>query len=200
MEEIFSKIDFSPAPGGNLYHWKNVDTVFEIFDDGKYIIEISASAKNAQQNMLKDDDDLRISIDDYEFGKYEINDESISWKGFGTASSWDGATLKGKTKTVYFFLQLQKGIHKIKFYADNTPVLKKIRILSLNSAEKFELEQEPPFQNIKLDKNGLPWISFIFLGIKPKDFFISSFCKSAKQKNGTDGDNLKVILNGKILE
>ncbi|MDP2642489.1 MAG: hypothetical protein Q8P62_01455 [Candidatus Peregrinibacteria bacterium] len=199
MKEVFSKINFPVAPDGNIYHWSGVDTSFDVTDNGKYVIQIVASAKNAKQNRSTDDDDLRLVLDGYEFGKYEIHEEQTSWKGFGTASSWDGATLMGGTKTIYFFCELQSGEHHIKFYADCTPSLQEIQVFRMEEGEVFQLKDLRPPKNIKIDRKGVPWISFVFLGVKPEKFSISSVCKSAKQKGGTDGDNLKVIVNGKIL-
>ncbi|MBI4975725.1 hypothetical protein HZC20_03530 [Candidatus Peregrinibacteria bacterium] len=200
MEERFSRINFPVAPGGNIYHWSGADTFFDVLDNGKYVISVMASAKNAKQNRSTDDDDLRLILDDYEFGKYEIHDEQTSWRGFGTASSWDGASLKGGTKTIYFFCELQKGKHLIKFYADETPLLQEIKVFQMKEGEQFNLKDLFPPHGIRIDKKGLPWMSFVFLGVKPKNFSISSICKSAKQKGDTDGDNLKIIVNGKILK
>jgi hypothetical protein len=200
MKEVFSKTNFPKAPGGNLYHWEKADTLFQAPKDGKYLIVITASAKNGKKNSKKDDDDLRISLNDYDFGKYEIHAEKISWKGFGTASAWDGASLKGGEKTNYYFVELQKGKHTLKFYADNTPSIKSVKVFSLKEDEKFELEKLHPPQNIRSSKKGIPWIALIFLGVKPKKFSITSTVKSANQKGATDGDNLKVIVNGKIIQ
>ncbi|MEK7528269.1 MAG: hypothetical protein AAB592_00700 [Patescibacteria group bacterium] len=168
MKTIFLKKEFPIAPGGNIYHWKDADTKFEVYKNGKYIIEITAVAKNAEQsNSIDDDDDLRVSLDEYTFGKYEIHDEKISWKGFGTASAWDGASLKGCQKTIYFFVECQKGWHHIRFFADGTPVIKKLEVF------KFGVNEE---------------------------FSINASLKSSKQNSSNDGDNLKVVLNGKIIK
>lgn len=200
MKEIFSKANFPIATGGNIYHWKEVDTNFEVKKDGKYIIAITASAKNIQQNNSHDDDDLRVIIDDYEFGKYEVHDEKISWKGFGTSSSWNGASLQGEEKTIYFFLELQKGKHEIKFYSDNTPEIKEIKAFEFKENENFEINAVKPNASFKTDKKGIPFLSLVFFGVKPKTFLLTSVCKSAAQKESTDGDNLKVVVNGKILQ
>lgn len=195
---LFTRDNFSAAPGGQIYEWKEVETKFEIPADGIFVIEIIASAKNAKQNNSTDDDDLRVSLDGFDFGKYEIHDEKVSWKGFGTAASFDGANLQGGTKTVYFFVELKKGEHILKFFADEKPVLKKIEILEIKD-KKFELDELSPPENIPSNRKGIPWTSFVFLGVKPKNFGITANCKSAAQKKSTDGDNLKVAVNGKIL-
>lgn len=100
MKKVFEKLNFTTAPGWNLYEWKDAETSFVIAQTGLFVIKIAASPKNAKQNNSTDDDDLRIALDGFSFGKYEKHDEKISWKGFGTSSSWNGASLKGGTKTI----------------------------------------------------------------------------------------------------
>lgn len=199
MKVIFHKTKFPSAPGGNIYHWKKADTTFETLKKGKYLIGIRASANNAKQKNSTDDDDLRLALDGHEFGKYEVHDEKISWKGFGTASSWDGASLKGGTKIIYFFTELKKGKHTLQFYADEKPTLKEVKVWQFKKGEKFKLKNVKPDENIYTDKKGVPWLSFVFQGVKPKDFEISATCEAAK-KNKTDGDNVKIVINGEILQ
>ncbi len=210
MEPLFKKNDFPEPPDGDRYKWEEVKTSFEVKKAGKYVIAITASAKNAKQNRStaigseaqsrRDDDDLRVAIDGYEFGKYEVHDEKVSWKGFGTSASWDGASLKGGTKTVYFFLEFTKGEHELEFYADKTPELKEVTVFALDSGQLFKVEESNPPETIETDKKGIPWMSFVFFGLKPEKFSITSIAQSATQKNSTDGDNLKVVANGKIQQ
>ena len=199
MQEIFSRTSFPISPGGNIYHWQEVDTEFQVPSNGKYVIGITASAKNAKQNNSTDDDDLRLILNGHEFGKFELHDEKISWKGFGTASSWDGASLKGSTKIIYFFVELNKGQHKLQFYADETPILKKIKVWQLKEGELFDLNDIQPKESIDIDEKCIPWLGFVFLGVKPKDFKISATCKTATKDN-SDGNNVKVVANGRILK
>jgi hypothetical protein len=200
MKEIFSKTHFPVAPGGNIYEFQEGETKFEVFEKGKYVIAITALCKNAKQNHSHDDDDLRIVIDDYEFGKYEIHADKVSWKGFGTASSFDGASLKGFKKTIYFFLELQKGRHNITFIADENPIIKEITVSHIEEDTLFEIKKLELSHFVKTDEKGIPFLSFVFLGVKPKNFQITSVCKSAAQKNTSDGDNLKVVVNGSIVQ
>ena len=172
MKTLLQKTNFPPAPGGDRYEWKAAETKFQVSQNGKYLIQITASANNGAQYHSTDDDDLRIALDDYNFGKYEIHDEKVSWKGFGTASSWDGASLKGNWKTIYFFKD-----------------------------ENFEIvDQKPKRKNQTMDINrkGIPWMSFVLLGVKPKKISINATTQSATAKKSTDGDNVKIIVNGKI--
>ena len=75
------------APGGDQYEWKEAETEFEVPENGKYIIKITASAKNQTQNNSTDDDDLRVEINDHDMRKGPHD-------GFNIASSWNGANLK----------------------------------------------------------------------------------------------------------
>jgi hypothetical protein len=67
-------------------------------------------------------------------------------------------------------------------------------IFELKKNEKFEINNVKPKTNLKTDKKGIPFLSFVFLGVKPKDFSITSLCKSAPQKESTDGDYLNYLL------
>lgn len=199
MKNIFKKTTFPDAPGGDRYKWKEAETIFEVPRKGRYLIAITASAKNSQQNGMGDDDDLRVTLNDFPFGQYEVHQEMVSWKGFGTSAAWDGASLKGATKTIYFFVELEKGEQKLVFFVDEKPKLKSVEVFELNRKNDFTLKNLRPPENIATDRDGIPWTSFVFLRVHPKGFKIIANCLSASQKNGTDGDNIKVIINGKIL-
>jgi len=199
MDHVFSKFVFPKAPGGNLYEWNEAETLFSLAQTGLYVIKIVATAKNAQQNRSTDDDDLRINLDGFSFGKYERSTEQISWKGFGNSSSWDGSSLKGGTKTIYFFVELDKGDHKVQFFADATPTIKSLEVFYVNEND-FSLANLRPVEKIKSQKKGIPWMSFVFLGTHPKNFLLDVSARSATDKGASDGDNMKVVVNGKVLQ
>ncbi|MBU1703103.1 hypothetical protein KJ951_01750 [Patescibacteria group bacterium] len=197
MKNIFQKNLQLKAPGGNIYEWKSAETKFQVSRKGLYAIKIKASAKNAKQNNSTDDDDLKMVLDGFDFGKYENHQEKISWKGFGTSASWNGASLRGGIKTIHYFVTLEKGDHILRFFADNTPTLESIEVFEIEE-NNFELNNLKPSENIKSESKGIPWLSFVFLGSYTKSFVLGVNTKSAKTKGGTDGDNLKVVVNGKI--
>ncbi len=197
MKYIFQKNLQLKAPGGNIYEWKSAETKFQIPENGLYAIKIEASAASAKQNNSTDDDDLKIALDGFDFGKYEQHQEKISWKGFGTSASWNGASLKGGTKIIYYFVPLEKGEHILQFFADNTPTLKGVEVFEIKE-NNFELKNLKPEEDIKNKSKGIPWLSFVFLGSQTKSFILGVNTKSAKTKGSTDGDNLKVVVNGKI--
>ena len=57
-----------------------VETTFLISTKSLFAIKIVASAKNAQQNRSKDDDDLRVALDGFDFGKYEHHQDGDNLK------------------------------------------------------------------------------------------------------------------------
>jgi hypothetical protein len=178
MKKLFSKTNFPKAPGGNLYEFKESITSFEIQKDGFYVIKVVASAKNAKNNNSTDDDDLRMTIDDYAFGKYEQNKDQLSWKGFNTSAGWNGSQIKGESKTVYFYLNLDKGSHTLRFYADNTPKLISIEIFTIeNNHFNLSTSQQAKHQ------------SFIFTNTFPKDIMLVS-------NEEFNGKNTKIFVNG----
>lgn len=199
MKNILQKTAFPEAPGGDRYEWKGAETIFEVSKKGRYMMVITASTKNGQQNGTGDDDDLRLKLDNYPFGQYESHEEMVSWEGFGTSAGWDGASLKGGIKTIYFLVELEKGEHKLQFFADGKPELRIIGVFGVEKREDFILQNLTPKEPVSTDRKGIPWMSFIFLRVHPKVIEIIAKCQSASQKRGTDGDNLKVVINGKIL-
>ena len=198
MNEIFSKKSFPLAPWWDRYEWNDAQTSFNIEDNWKYLIKIIASAKNWELNWSKDDDDLRIELDWYRFWKYEESPEKTSWKWYWTSSSWDWASLKWWSKAIYFFVELLKWKHVIKFFADNTPSIEEIVISKLTPWESFIFKDLVPSETIKTNKDGIPFVSFLFLWVKPTNFEIKSICKNWKQKGSTDSDNIKVITHKKL--
>lgn len=201
MKSIFSKSSFPKASGGDRYEWKESATAFEISKNALCVIKISATAKSSTQNNSTDDDDLRIALDRFHLGKYERRTEKdkIAWKGFGTSSSWNGASLKGGTKTIYYFIELEKGQHNLQFFADGTPEILDLEIFTIENFH-FELKNLAPIENIQSKGKGIPWLSFIFLGTNAKNLFFDVTTKSAKEKSTKASDKLKVLINGKPLE
>jgi hypothetical protein len=195
MTPIFQKTSFPKAIGGTRYKWNEAKQNIPIPKDGKYVVAITASCGN------KNDDDLRAVINHYAMGKYELHQEKISWKGFNTSAAWDGNSLKGGEKTVYIFVELQKEQDLlIEFVADGKPILKKIEVFQLNEGETSTLKNLTPKTPIQTNTKGIPLVSFVTLGTKFKKFSFTTTCRSGSQKNGTDGDNVKVVKNGKILQ
>ncbi|PIR42490.1 hypothetical protein CO058_03715 [candidate division WWE3 bacterium CG_4_9_14_0_2_um_filter_35_11] len=201
MKKLFAKAFNLTAPGGDNYEWKEAETSLLCVERGWHLIKIIASAKNAKQKDSTDDDDLRMVLNDYELGKYEIPQGKEHYKGFDNAASWNGATLKGNSKIVYiFFYATQVGDNQLQFYADRKPHLDSIEFYRFGTNETFSLNDLKPDNANDVDRSGIPWMSFIFIGPAPRNLEIIASAQSGKQKSSTDGDNLKVLVNGRIIQ
>ncbi|PJA41121.1 hypothetical protein CO178_00890 [candidate division WWE3 bacterium CG_4_9_14_3_um_filter_34_6] len=201
MKKLFTKKYELTASGGDNYEWKEAETSLLCIDKGWHLIKITASAKNAKQKNSIDDDDLRMVLNDYELGKHEVPQGEEHYNGFDNAASWNGATLKGNFKTIYlFFYAIQVADNKLQFYADGEPYLDSIEFYQLDTDEVFNLTDLNPNNVQEVDRSGIPWMSFLFIGPQPRIFDIEASAQSGKQKNSTDGDNLKILVNGKIIQ
>ena len=56
------------------------------------------------------------------------------------------------------------------------------RINEKHSIITYELINEKPEENINVDKNGIPWMSFVFLGVYPQKFKMNIMCQRGKQR------------------
>lgn len=190
----------SYAPGGDNYEWNDVNTSFVVTKSLWHVIKITATAFSEKQNESTDDDDLRVEINSYRLGKYASPVGDEHYKGFDTSASWNGTALKGNAKTIYFFVYLTNlGQNLLRFYADGKPYIENIEIYELDETH-FHIENVTPAGTTNTDRGGIPLISFVFLGPIPKEFIISASGQSGKQKNNTDGDNIKILLNGEIIK
>ena len=200
MKLLTKKYINSIGPGGDNYEWSDISTSFVVTKPAWHVIKITAKAVNEKQNESTDDDDLRVEINGYRFGKYAPQVGIEHYKGFDISASWNGATLKGNAKTIYFFVYLTNlGQNLLRFYADGKPHIENIEIYELDETH-FHIENVEPVRTVNTDRGGIPLLSFIFLGPAPKEFIISASCQSGKQKNNTDGDNIKILLNGEIIK
>jgi len=201
MKKLFTKNYNLTASGGDNYELKEAQTSLLCVEKGWHLIKVTASTRNAKQKNSTDDDDLRMVLNGYELGKYEIPQGQEHYKGFDNAASWNGATLKGNSKTVYlFFYATQVGDNQLQFHADGKPYIDSIEFYQLNIFEVFKLTDLKPSNTNDVDRNGIPWMSFVFIGPAPAKMAILASAQSGKQKGSTDGDNLKILLNGKITQ
>jgi len=201
MKKLFTKNYNLVAPSGNNYKWKEAKTSLLCVEKGWHLIKITAKAQNSNQKGSSDDDDLRMALNGYELGKYEIPQGKEHYEGFDSASSWNGATLKGNTKIVYlFFYATQVTDNKLTFYANGEPYLDSIEFYKLDTTEIFDFPELKPNSIEDVDRAGIPWMSFVFIGPAPAEMKIFASAESGKQKGSTDGDNLKILVNGKIIQ
>lgn len=163
---------------------------FEIEEDGIYLIEIIASAKNWLQNwkLLFDDDDLAVKIDDLEFPK--LNGKNGLMNG---EAAWNGNNLKGLKKLNIFIVHLKKGKHKIQFMADGRPFVESVKITRANN-DNFA-EYVPLYENRQAqDGDRRQWITIAIAGLPLQEIEISAKAEKREQ----DNDDIKLIIDGQI--
>ncbi|TAN33241.1 hypothetical protein EPN28_02820 [Patescibacteria group bacterium] len=155
---------------------------------GVYFIEISASAKSWWQNLLKfrsffRDDDLALKIDESGFDK-------LSGKRgiFDGEAAWNGNKLKSLEQTIVFLLPLGAGAHKIQFFSDQRPVLKKIIVYESGRNILYSPSPASP-----RDGNRRPWLTFAF-----KDLVIKNLKVKAKADADKDDSDIKLVINGQV--
>ena len=90
--------------------WKTIP--FILNKDAKVRVTVTAVAND---NGRRDDDDLKWALDSEDFG-------------WATDKAWDGRDLRGEEKAVIVERSMLAGQHRIIFWADQNPVLKKILI------------------------------------------------------------------------
>ncbi len=197
MKQVFEKHSFPKAPWWDRYEWKETETEFEVSENWIYAIWITASASN----WSWDDDDLRISIDWYEYWKLESHADKVSYKWYWTSASFNWASLQWNQKIVYFILELDKSEkYKIKFYADNYPVIEKVKVFKIDREQWFKLSNIRWLIGNQVDEKWIPVLSFIFLWWLVRGFDISTTCLNWKKKWTKDWDNIKVVVNWNILQ
>lgn len=172
---------------------KDFDYKFFTEEDGVYLIEIIASAKSWQQNLIKfisffKDDNLAVKIDETEFSK--LNGKRGLFDG---EVAWNGNNLKGFSKTGVFVMPLSKGEHIIHFLTKQSPVLKSIKISQVEEAQK--VTYIPTENNPAEDGNRRQWMSFVVVGIKLQKLNIQARANNYK---GEDDDDIRLVINGEI--
>lgn len=90
--------------------WKTIP--FKLEKDAKVRVSVTAVAND---NGRRDDDDLKWALDSEDFG-------------WATDKAWDGRDLRGAEKEVVVERSMLAGNHRITFWADQNPILKKIVI------------------------------------------------------------------------
>lgn len=107
-------------------------------------------------------------------------------------AAWNGNELKGLEKTVLIAANLKTGSHIINLQPDQIPFIKVITVSKVEEIDKIiyiPIGSNPPQKS-----EGRPWLSYIIL-----DLFITKLTIAAKtNKNRTDDDDIKLLINGKI--
>ena len=163
---------------------------FFLEEDSLCLIEIIASAKSWWQNFKSSraffkDDDIFLFLDNQELTT------SLNTKKDACAA-WNGNELKGLEKTILIAANLKTGSHIINLQPDRSPFIKAITVSEVEEIDKIvyiPIDNNPPQKS-----EGRPWLSYIIL-----DLFITKLTIAAKtNKNHTDDDDIKLLINGKI--
>lgn len=164
---------------------------FSTQQNGLHLIEIIASANNWWQNLKNfksffSDDDFAVKIDDVEFPK-------LSGKGglFNGEAAWNGNNLKGNLKTGIFFINLTSGEHVIKFFSDQNPKLKGVRIYKIEQGEPYVPEKNNP----PPDGDRRQWMTITLADLNFNNLSINAVASDYK----SDDSDIKLIIDGKII-
>ncbi|MDO8592906.1 MAG: cell wall hydrolase [bacterium] len=163
---------------------------FDLSEDGLYLFEVIASAKNWWQNLkslkfrsLFKDDDISSVLDRLEITTSNSGDTDVR-------SAWNGNELKGLFKTVLIAIRLKQGKHILYLTPDQSPYLKSIKISQ--PEENNKLIYYPTDNNPAQAGSGRPWLSFVLINLTVQNLAISA--KTSKSKR--DDDDLKLIMDG----
>ncbi|MFH1030468.1 MAG: hypothetical protein V1770_04380, partial [bacterium] len=107
-----------------------------------------------------------VKIDGIEFPKLDGK------RGlFDGEAAWNGNNLKGLKKTGVFIMNLEKGLHKIEFVADQKPVIHGIEI---NKVDETQIEYIPKENNQAEDGNRRQWITIAMSDLPLQNLEISA--------------------------
>lgn len=160
---------------------------FNVTEDGLYLIEIIASAKSWWQNLLKikfGDDDLTVKIDGIDFPK--LNGKAGLFDG---EVAWNGNNLKGLSKTNVFVVNLSVGVHMVTFLSDKSPILKSIKICSVNN----KISYVPTDNNPAEDGDRRQWMTVIMVDLSLKNIAIKAIARNHPDQN--DHDDIKLSID-----
>ncbi len=169
------------------------DYRFEVNEDGLYSIEIVANARSWWQNFVggrffSQDDDLWVKVDNISFSRLDGKE-----KLYNGEASWNGGELKGLSKTNLILINLEKGEHFLKFFADQSPRLEYIKI---SQTEKKEFSYSTNINNPPQDGDRRPWMAIVLANISLKRLEIIA----SADKKARDGEDIKLIIDGKIVK
>jgi len=139
LRDVVNEIDNGVSDG----LWKGPYT-FNV-SSGPCVILATAKAEELDGN--DDDDDLKMVLDNKDFG-------------WNTARSWDGDSDQGTPKTITIDTTLTPGSHTLSFYSEVTPVLYDATVLnSANGAVVLNLDLNETAPN---EENGYLWKTYQF--------------------------------------
>lgn len=164
------------------------DYGFEVEKEGLHLIKISARARSQKQisDNATDDDDLRIEINGRKFPKLDNSQRYLD-----SPAAFSGGQLHNLKKTIYFLINLSKGIHTISFIPDNEPYLEELSIFGFPKPESgisLDINEQAE------DGDRRPWITFALV-----DLPLESLTAEVTTKwRWRDSDDVKLIIDNNI--
>lgn len=152
---------------------------FKVDSFGLYAIEITARCEKKN--------DLKVKIDNLKFR--EIPPEN-NIQSYNIPANWNGTTLKGLNKTIFFILTLNKGKHTLKFTPKDNAVIEGWGYNLLTNTHTINFENLPQVE----DRDKRPLCSFILVNIPLK----SVTADVSVSWHLFDGDDVKLIIDNKI--
>jgi hypothetical protein len=159
--------------GDTDYLWK--EYAFQS-PGGKNLVLITARAES--YGDFSDDDDIRIVIDDIDFG-------------WDTALSFNGEELNGENRSLVYVDYFEEGEHFIEIYGDITPILYDVTVIGAVNGDIIldeELNEKAPGGNNYL------WKEYSFYCAKDEE--VTLFVSASAHENSGDDDDIRIILAG----
>lgn len=114
----------------------------------------------------------------------------IDGKTFSDAAAFFGSKQKNTLKTVYFFIHLSAGNHTLSLIPDKEATVETVEVNSIDQLPSVHLELNTQAERA----NGRPWMTFVLVDTPLQSFTV----KATVAWRFPDGDDLKIIVNGKV--
>ena len=151
---------------------------FQIEKFGVYALEVIARCEAG---------DLRVEIDGAKLREIPPKDKP---QYNNIPSSWNGAELKGLTKTIFFITPLNKGAHTLKFVPTEEVEINSFKVATIDDLQKITWELNTQAE----DGDRRPWYAFIFINLPLQ----SISADASVSWHFFDGDDVKLIIDGQI--
>jgi len=152
---------------------------FSLPSSGIVQIEVRARADDAGQNGTGDDDNLKVVVDSTDYG----------WEGNNAIR---GDLLHSNFKTISVSQNMSAGLHKIELWADETPYVDEVRVLS------GTLPIDRTYDETSEQVDGLLLWKEIYFQVGTAGYHLVEIEGSADNgaQNGTgNDDDLKIVLD-----
>lgn len=160
---------------------------FRVDRPGWFLISISARVKSEKQRGkgITDDEDLRVEIDGSKFPKLDNPHRYAD-----APAAFSGGKLHNQSKTVYFIVHLEVGLHTVELIPDEGALVEGVEISRVSDFPNFEFQLERRAQKA----NTQPWLTFVLVNLGLKAFTVQATTKW----RFPDGDDLKLVVDDRI--